>query len=410
MTRIALISDSHFCERSRFRECVRVHDWIVSDIAERGVDLVLHGGDVFDARSTPLERAAVAGWLSALAEHAPVIVCRGNHDADGDLGLFAKLRTQHPVIVAEEPAVHTVGGVAVACLPWPRKSALLSSIGGNVSREQSEGAAREALRALLIGLGEQMPHDCPRVLLAHAMVRASRVSSGQPVIGGDFEIGVEDLALAGADVVALGHVHLGQNWLLNHEAFGAFDLCPVPVIYPGSPRRTAFGETEAKGYVVIDVDAGACVPMHDGDKRVRGVDWLTIATPCAPMLDITGAWSDGGMRLDDGALEGLVVPAGALPEIRFRYVVAADQRAIARTAAESIATDWAERFGDAVVQIEPRVIETSTARAPEMARALTTAEQLAVLWRTRGEEPSDERLERVLGLLGEIEEQEASGS
>ena len=103
MTRIAVIADSHFDETpgGRFEECIRIHEWIAEDIAARGVDLVLHSGDLFERRSTPRERQAVADWLRAVARVAPVAIVRGNHDASGDLPLFERLRTQHPILVFE---------------------------------------------------------------------------------------------------------------------------------------------------------------------------------------------------------------------------------------------------------------------------------------------------------------------
>ena len=227
--KIAIIADSHFDAGSRFDECQRIHRWIARDIAERRIDLVLHSGDVFERASTPREREAVAEWVEDITEAAPLIVVRGNHDALADLLYLERLATKHRVIVEEGARCYLVAGAMIACLAWPRKAQLLAAT-GDTGRESSEQSAREALQHVLRGFGQTLAaHDGPRILLSHAMVRGSRTSTGQPLTGCDMEIGLEDLALVGADLYALGHIHLPQDWTIND----------APVIYPGSPRRTA---------------------------------------------------------------------------------------------------------------------------------------------------------------------------
>ena len=60
---VAVVADSHFDEASRFEECQRLHAWIADDMAARGVDVVLHGGDLYERRSTPAERRSAAEML-----------------------------------------------------------------------------------------------------------------------------------------------------------------------------------------------------------------------------------------------------------------------------------------------------------------------------------------------------------
>jgi exonuclease SbcD len=247
------------------------------------------------------------------------------------------------------------------------------------------------LRAFGAHLAE---HRGPRVLLAHAMVIGSRVSTGQPLVGCDFEIGVEDLALAGADAVALGHIHMPQAWGQAESELVAH-VGPAPVIYPGSPRRTAFGEVEEKGYVIVSLASG---PRDERGRVATG--WERIATPCTPMVLAEGEYeSAAGIRLDHG-----FVVSGA--EVRLRYQVAADQRDAARAAAETLRADMLDR-GAVDVKLEEVVIATSSARAPEVARARTVAEKLRAMWRARGDEPEPDRAERLLAHVGEIETEAA---
>lgn len=384
-TRIAIIADSHFDEHSRFEETVRIHDWIARDMAERGVDLVLHAGDVFERKSTPKERLAVAAWLWRVAELRPVVIVRGNHDAVGDLALQGKLQARHPIVVEEAAAVHVVAGVAVGCLAWPRRSELLAQAESHAS---AEDAARLALQNVVRGLGLEMArHAGPRVLLAHAMVRGSVTSTGQPLVGCDMELGLEDLSLADAHLVALGHVHMGQAW---ETADGA------PVVYPGSPRRSNFGELEAKGYLVVEFDA-------EGADEVRVT---RVETPATPMLHVTGAMADGEcpetgepirvLMLDDVPQE----LAGA--EVRFRYSVPADERERARILADGWKTTF-EFDGAVHVQVEEVVIPTTRARAPEVAAAPGLAEKLVAYWEARSTTPTEDRARELVRKATSLE-------
>lgn len=391
MPRVAVIADSHFDEASRFEECVRIHDWIADDLGSRGVDMVLHSGDIYERRSTPRERFAVARWVQRIAAIAPVVIARGNHDAIGDLPLLERLKTRHPIFVYEGVGVVRAGGCAVGVLAWPQRSNL-HTIAGAYGHEVIEQHAADALRNVLRGLGQELaeqPEDHPRILLSHAMVRASRVSTGQPLVGCDFELGLEDLALAGADLYALGHIHLGQDWT----------IAGAPCVYPGSPRRTAFGELEAKGYVLVNFDE------VDGHRREceDWPRWERIETPATPMVLLEGEWKrSSGLSLTGmehwSTLETL---RGA--EVRLRYEVATDDREAARGDAESEA-DRFRKLGAVNVKVEEVVRPEQRARAPEIATAQSLEAKLDALWRARSFEPGERRAELV-GKAHGIEEE-----
>ena len=364
MTRIAVIADSHYDEHSRFEECLRIHQWIARDLVERGVDLVLHAGDVFERKSTPRERMAFASWVRQVTDHAPLLIVRGNHDAVGDLPLFARLETKHPVIVEEGAAVHVVAGVAVGCLAWPRRAEILAAA-GHEGREATEQLAGDALRAVLRGLGQELANqEGPRILLSHAMVRGSVTSTGQPLVGCDLEIGLDDLALAGADFVALGHIHKGQQW----------DPGGVPMAYPGSPRRTSFGELESKAYLVVDL-----FPGRRGEIAVERVE-----TPSTPMVHVDAEVRELGGSLLLVAEDAPDDVRGA--EVRLRYLVDADQRELGkRLAAER--KEALLRDGAVDVRVEEVVRPTTRARAPEVAKATTLEGKLRSFWAAKNDVP-----------------------
>jgi exonuclease SbcD len=388
--RIAIVADSHFDEHSRFEECVRLHDWIAEDAAGRGVTLTLHAGDVYERKSTPRERQAAASWFQRMARLGPVVVARGNHDAIDDLPLLERLESEHRIEVFERAGVAAFGvgvhDVAIAVLGWPQRGHLHAALGGGgASHEVVDAEAGDALRSLLRGLGERLSnYSCPKLLLAHAMVRGSVTSTGQPLVGCDFELGLEDLALVGANAYLLGHIHKAQAWQI-HDA---------PCMYPGSPRRTAFGELEAKGYTVVELD----------EHGVIGCEFVEV--PATPMVqfDLTfAAGGEGLLFLDCGrqpTREELEALEGA--EVRLRYEVRPDQRDAARGALGELA-ETIRAIGAVNVKVEEVVLAETRARAPEVARAATLADKLGALWQAKGFEPG-ERREALLGKVHNLEE------
>lgn len=382
MTRIAVIADHHFDRTSRWDECVRIHDWIADDMDARGVDLCLSAGDVYERRSTPEERQAVAAWCQRVTEQRPLVIVRGNHDAPGDLALLERLESRYPIDVVEDARVVTQAGIAIACLAWPRKASI-GALAGAMGCESSSELAGDLMRDVLRGLGAQgrgLRAVGPTLFLGHVMVSGSMTSRGQPLVGCDMELGLEDLSLVGADAYVIGHIHMPQDWTVD----GA------PIIYPGSPRRTAYGEVEEKGYVILDVDA---------DGAVR---WERIPTPAAPMYLLDAAWEGEAWELSSvpGAPDSSADFAGA--EVRFRYAVDADQRAAARVYADMVA-DQCREYGAGDVKVEEVVRATTRARAPEVGAATDLPSKLRALWKARNEDLGD-RAQRLTGRAVTLEE------
>lgn len=381
--RIGAVADSHYDVTHRFEECCRIHDWIARDMEERGVDLTVHTGDVHEKASRIEERNASAAFFRRRAECGPVIIVRGNHDVPRDLAIMGELANVH---VLEEPGVFEHWdslkqlGVSVPCLPWPRKANLLAALGRDVPHEEAGLVAQEALRDVLRGLGnEAAKSGNPVVLASHAMARGSVTSTGQPLVGMDMELGLEDLALCRADAVLLGHIHKSQDWTWQRDGFD------VPIIYPGSPRRTAYGETEPKGYVLLDA-------YRDG--RVK---WQCIPTPCQDMVLLEAEWNDGVFA---PAFE--VPPKGA--DVRYRYHVASDQREAAKAAATDIKRMLLDH-GVERVTLDPVVRPVTRARTPEITEAQTLEDKLRCVWKARGDELPPAREERVFGKLHQLQQE-----
>lgn len=360
--------DHHFDMHLRWAECLRVHAWIADLVEQERPDVFLSGGDVYERASTPIERDAVATWLTHIAEICPVVIAKGNHDRALDLALLGRLSTRHPIIVEERAGVHVVGGIAIATVAWPSRSELLTAA-GDAGAAGADDIASNALRNVLLGLGAELrQHAGPKVLLGHFMIDGSVTSTGQPLVGHAMNVGLADLGLVGADITLASHIHAPQDWSFDGR----------PVAYAGSPFRTSFGELEAKSVVVVEWD------------EADVMTWRRVETPATPMIHIEAA-----LQFLGG--EWLVVsedPAAELPvlgaEVRLRYRVAADLREQGRQCAEARHQQLL-RDGAIHVQVEEVVIPTTRARAPEVAAATGVGEQLRALWAARGDVPPEAR-------------------
>jgi hypothetical protein len=422
MTLILASGDHHFEQGPRWAECLRVHAWIAEQVESLRPALFLSGGDIYERASTPVERAAVAEWLTRIAEVCPVVAVRGNHDRALDVELLGRLRTRHPVTVEERAGVHTVAGVAVAAFAWPSRALLASVLGEHASPETVAQHGREALRNVLRGLGAELAqHDGPRVLLGHAQVVGARVGvHGQPLApGAEITVGLEDLALAGADAVVLGHIHAAQEW-----HFGGTSM-----LYTGSPFRNTFGEAERKSIAALHF---ASVGWHPGDRHGEEFRFERIETPCTRMVLLEGCYANGELRCEwDGgepvddihghraelhfAHSGQCTLESGNPQtqpmyqgdVRLRYRVAAEEREAGRACAENARAFMLEHFGPASVKLDEVVLASTRARAPEVAEARSTWAQLEAFWAARGDAPAAERRPELARKVGEIESETA---
>lgn len=390
--RVVVVADSHFDEHSRFGECIRLHREIEAWVTEHKPDLLCHAGDVFEGTSTPREREMVAEWLQDVAQTCPVVLVRGNHDKAIDIEFMERLKSRRQIHAFERPAVARVSGLQIACLPWPKKAELLAAI-GNVPQEQAGAVAQDALRSVLRGLREETDTSLPCLFLGHVMVRGSVTSHGQPLVGMDMELGLEDLALVGADAYALGHIHMRQDWKID----GA------PVVYPGSPRRTAFGELERKGFYVIDFS------LQPEGGWIASTEFVALSA--TPMLLVESEWVANHYGIDGARPDGFAdidAPDASVvgAEIRFRYHVAAEHREAARAAAEAIRDRWIS-LGAVSVKLEAEVEAETRMRAPEVAKASTLADQLEAYWWSVRFDPGARR-GALLGKLAQLESEVVS--
>lgn len=401
---VAVTGDSHFdaSANGRLDECVRVHDWMLEDWARRGVDLILHGGDMYERKSVPADRNAAAAWVSRAADIAPVVIVKGNHDVPRDLEVFRKLEGRHAIRVEEASGISSIvlgerwdGAIprdsfaTVGAVAWPRKAELLARLPERLSDMEAKHAARECLRDIFKGLCAELEAapEGPKILLMHAMTAGSKISVGQPPAGCNFEIDLADISLAfprvGPMAVVMGHIHKPQDWTINE----------VPVIYAGSPRRTTYGELEGKSYVLLHFERSDEAPRYWELKS-----WERVPIPCQRLLLIEAQWQESGRCWTMDAIADVEAS-----DIRFRYRFADEHRPSAKLAAEQLREGWLAAGADRVT-LDPEVIRTTRART-EIATARTLEAKLMMLWQARKQVPPPAYRERLVTKARMLEQE-----
>lgn len=291
--RILFLADSHLGTdlplRPRVERRRRGHDFLANHgrALERAlgedVDVVVHGGDVFDEPRIPLEiaRLAYAPILRVADTGRPVFIVPGNHERSvlPHAGLL-----RHPRIhVFDRPRTFTVAvrGVTLALsgFPYERRD------------------VRSRFRLLVEETGWRGEAADVRLLCVHHCVEGATVGPS------DFTFTRAPDVIRGRDLppefagVLSGHIHRHQ--VLTRDPEG--NALPAPVLYPGSVERTSAAEIgEEKGYMTLHVDP-------DGRADLR---WRFEPLPARPMLvrRVAAGRADGSDLAS--ALRGLV---GAAP-------------------------------------------------------------------------------------------------
>lgn len=266
--RILLLADTHLGfdlpVQPRIQRRRRGHDFLANYAtalapARAGeVDLVVHGGDVFNRSRVPTSLAWQAFEpLARVADRGvPVYVVPGNHER----GRIPHLRfARHPGIhIFDEPRtfVANVRGVRVAMAGFPSE--------------------RHDVRAKFVSLvGSTGWHDASasvRLLCLHQCVEGATVGPA------DFTFTTASDVIRAGDVprglaaVLSGHIHRHQ--VLTRDLRGR--SLAAPVLYPGSIERTSIAEAdEEKGYMIVE--------LARDESGVR-VDWSFRKLPARPLV------------------------------------------------------------------------------------------------------------------------------
>lgn len=273
------IADLHFRKES-FTEISQSIRTIIEEHGRKPFDAILIAGDTWHGPVQNTADAMFPGFVSLirdLAECAPIAMIYGtpSHDTEGSLEIFETLQVAHQVEILRPGIPYGLsnrgmiydmrnedlpeGDAPRALLfgiPEPNKKWLLANQGA-IGKDEADKAIREAVRTLFLGLGGmRKEHDeLPCVLLYHGQVSGAKSGTGFTVeTGAGISVSRDDLAMVGADYIALGDIHEPQQ------------IAGIPAFYPGSIYPLNWGETHKAGANIIEIrDEG---PNEDGSRCI----------------------------------------------------------------------------------------------------------------------------------------------
>ena len=230
-----------------------VLEQIVAIVRERGVEVVLVAGDIYDRSVPPAEAVQlldeVVHRLSAECG-VPLILIAGNHDGAERLGFGARqlaragVHISGPLEQEPEPVIlqDAHGPVAFYPLPYAEPATVRSQLGLEVQGHE------QAMRALTARIRAHNGDARRSVLIAHCFLDGfAACESERPLsIGGVETVPAE--CFDGFDYVALGHLHGPQARSAQH------------LRYSGSILKYSFSEeNQRKSVTLVDMDArGGC--------------------------------------------------------------------------------------------------------------------------------------------------------
>ena len=288
--RILHTSDWHVGRTFHGRDLLADQDRVLSAladvVAERGVDVVLIAGDIYD-RAVPsadavqvatraLERIRRAG--------AEIVAISGNHDSAPRLGAFGSflsagglhLRTATDAIASPVMLADDAGPVAVYGIPYLEPEIVRHRLGvdGRASHQAVLAEAMSRIRADLAGRG-----GCRSVVLTHAFVVGAVPGGSERSIAVGGVESVTGEIFDGVDYVALGHLHNQQ--VLDDR-----------MRYSGAPLPYTFTEAgREKGCWLVDLAA-------DGTTQTEWVG-LPVVRPLATVRGMLAEVLTGNAHLVD---------------------------------------------------------------------------------------------------------------
>lgn len=404
--KLAHTADLHFSNNDDKREeVVRCSDFMLAKWGEDPPGVIILAGDVWDEHDgrirldSEVARATIS-FVQRAADIAPVVIIRGtkSHDRDAPY-IFAHLRCRYPIYVAADiqqvalvmkapdefefvdlvDAMHSGLDVRAAftLVPSVDKSYLMAHFEGSIADGNLQ--TRELLHDLFAGLGlvNEMISGVPRIMVTHGMVTGAQFSTGQTAVGEDLEFGLNDLAQAKCDYVALGHVHMKQIFKLSNGAIAA---------YSGSPGRLNFGETEEKGFLEVEFDGQLVSELKFHPTPARRFALHSVE------------WGEGGKDAILAEAEKCAASCQGA-DVRFRYTVPEENKH--EVSRDALAAQFLEA-GARKVKVEATVIPKQRTRAAGISRVYTLAEKIR-LW---GETTGTEIPQRVLAVAEVIEGRE----
>ncbi|UKS30356.1 exonuclease SbcCD subunit D [Paenibacillus sp. HWE-109] len=382
--RILHTGDWHFGRslegRSRLEEQTAFVDELVRIVQDEAIDLVLIAGDIYDSVNPPAaaEQLFYEG-IARLAEGGKrhVAIISGNHDHPDRLAAAGPLAAKQGITIIGLP-IPEIQSIGIAktgemarliALPYPSESRLKELLSDIAEEEVLRSKYSERVGALIRKQAQFFQTDTVNLIMSHLYVLGGHeTESERPIqVGGAYTVDTNALT-AGAQYVALGHLHRPQNV-----------KAASPIRYCGSPLAYSFSEAgQAKSVTILDLAPGQAAEP----KEI----YLTSGRPL-----VSWKAKDGIGQVHQWLEEGRDASAWIDLEITMTSAMSIEQIQTLRKAYEGF------------IHIRPIYPEMETARAAVAKADLTMEEHFTRFYarQTGGAQPEPELVRLFLELVQE---------
>lgn len=227
-----------------------VLDRIVHLAWEHAVDVVVHGGDVFEGPVVTPEqmRMFLDVWEPLRTMAIPTVVLRGNGRHDGavrPVHALDVLREVPGFCVSDRPGCFEFEDFSICSLPWVHPAGLIARTNGSLAHDRINSFMADALVKIAGELRERAGETA--VLIAHWAISGSRLPSG---ISAD-EMG--EPVLPWAELDALGYDLIVGAHIHEPQLLGDSRLDTTPGFVVGSPQQLNFGDKGERGCWIVEI-------------------------------------------------------------------------------------------------------------------------------------------------------------
>jgi DNA repair exonuclease SbcCD nuclease subunit len=338
-------------------------------------DLIILAGDIYNGDSSPDDRNMAKDLVRQLADIAPILIIKGNHDARRDLLILGDLKAQFTIRVDEIPGTMILGDTVITTLPWFSKSAWVAArVGIDMGIESgNEAVSLLALQYLKIQVAKHP--ESKNLLFAHLMVSGSKIENHQPLLGEGITFGYHDLAEAGFVGGGFSHIHLAQS-------FGDRSTGSPEFRYPGSIAALNYGESARnKGFSVFDTDT---------------LTFETIPLSSIARINLDAYWGPNGLGWL--APEGLPTEKGARVKVKLLI-----EEGYSSEDAEKAVRESPLIVEPLELKVERQTKPRDLVRAQEIAAAQTACQKLEAYWSATKTTPDEPMRADMLTITSEAE-------
>lgn len=223
--RVLHTADWHVCDKN-IDEAKKCLEFFVEAAKTEKPDVVIISGDIYDSESVKLDSLSaklIFKIVADIADIAPVAIVTGTKSHDGTASEALKyIKARNEVFVSTMPEqIYLMPGgffvtnpgdtfptLTISQVPTPSKQYFNSS--GSIDDTNQEIASK--MSGIFAGFGAKaQKYDCPHVVSGHFSVSGAFLSATRQMVGFDVEISSDQISLANAGLVALGHIHLKQQ-------------------------------------------------------------------------------------------------------------------------------------------------------------------------------------------------------